>query len=193
MASEQNNVDNVACLFRESQTDLLSYARRRVPLGVDPSDVVAEAFARALARPYRAVTRAWLFCAVKNILLEEHRRARASRRAHREKAVLMKLQETEHVPEVDEAVARLSHTDQAVLGLVYVRGLTHAEGANEMGLSVSAFSKRLLRARARLRDMLLTGSTVFAVAVQGLFPEVVDLEFFAQANFAYRSPRPGPA
>lgn len=53
-----------------------------------------------------------------------------------------------------EGVAALSEADREVFGLLYYQGLSQAEAAGLLGLSVAAVQQRWQRARLRLHDLL---------------------------------------
>jgi RNA polymerase sigma-70 factor (ECF subfamily) len=56
--------------------------------------------------------------------------------------------------EFHEGVARLSEADREVFDLLYYQGLSQAEAAGLLGLTVAAVQQRWQRARLRLHDML---------------------------------------
>ncbi len=55
------------------------------------------------------------------------------------------------------ALSRLARVDRELILLVVVAGLTTADAAQALGISVSAVKMRTLRARRRLRDLLENG------------------------------------
>jgi len=57
-----------------------------------------------------------------------------------------------------EGVAALSESDREVFGLLYYQGLSQAEAAELLGLSVAAVQQRWQRARLRLHDLLQSQS-----------------------------------
>jgi RNA polymerase sigma-70 factor (ECF subfamily) len=67
--------------------------------------------------------------------------------------------------EMDRAIAVLPHTQRSVFVLRDIQGLSGAETAEVLGITVQAVKNRLHRARLRLRDQL---SEYFAERVEGL-------------------------
>jgi RNA polymerase sigma factor (sigma-70 family) len=60
---------------------------------------------------------------------------------------------------VDELLATLRSADRQVVELVLIEGLSYAEAASRLGLTVSATGKRVQRARDQLRKRLRRDST----------------------------------
>ena len=153
-------------IFEAAFDDLVRYAERRV---VDSAvdDVVADTFLVAWRRLDELPTepsevRAWLFAVARRVLANTHR---GRRRSH---AVAVRIAsqpqhagddaaDVAHRVDLARAFARLTPRDQEVLALVAWDGLSTAEAARVVGISTSAFSVRLSRARRRLRDHLEPG------------------------------------
>ncbi|GAA3351543.1 sigma-70 family RNA polymerase sigma factor [Amorphoplanes nipponensis] len=150
-------------LFEAAYDDLLCFVERRThPLAAE--DVVAEVFLTAWRRlddvpPGLDQARAWLFT-VAHHLLRNHRRG-----DHRRQAVALRIlrepgstvaEPADVAGRVDLSRAwdRLSPGDQQVLSLTAVEDLTGPQAARVLGISATAFSLRLLRARRRLRKFL---------------------------------------
>jgi RNA polymerase sigma factor (sigma-70 family) len=71
-------------------------------------------------------------------------------------ADLLRTERSEHREELDwvlQAVRRLDPTDQQIVQLCLYEGLTYKEAAKRLGLTSTAISKRVERARTRLRRM----------------------------------------
>jgi RNA polymerase sigma factor (sigma-70 family) len=158
-----------AVIFDRHADEILRYAHAR--LGPDlAEDVVAETFLAAFSRrgtydPARPDARPWLYgIAVRQI--GRHRRAGArqlrllrsvpaepagedvgGRAAERVTAEQLR-------PRLAAVLAGLSRDDRELLLLVAWAGLSYAESAEAMGLTVSAVKSRLNRIRTRTRKAL---------------------------------------
>jgi RNA polymerase sigma-70 factor (ECF subfamily) len=151
-------------VFEATYEDLLRFVERRVAQAA-AEDVVAEVFLVAWRRlpdvpaaPDEA--RAWLF-AVAQRTLANQRRGDARRlslqvRIGREAAAGTASGDDHSAAvaarlDLADAWSRLSAGDQEVLTLTGLDGLTGPQAARVLGISPTAFSLRLLRARRRLR------------------------------------------
>jgi RNA polymerase sigma-70 factor (ECF subfamily) len=137
-------------------------------------DLVQETYARAMRRysQFAAGTdiRAWLFRILRNLIVDEWRRARrsplrstddeddladdpgASRELLRGDEELDRLRRVV-ADEIEAALAALS-VDARTIILLDLEGLTQEEIAEVMGCQVGTVKSRLFRARARLREKL---------------------------------------
>ncbi len=154
-------------IFEGTFDDLSRFVARRI----DPDfcdDVISETFLVAWRRfdelP-RAISdvRPWLFVTARNILANTQRsqnRARSlvDRIANQPRP--LSDNPADHAIRVDYARAfdRLKSRDQEVLKLIAWDGLSTAEAAQILEISVPAFSARLSRARKRLRKHLETSA-----------------------------------
>ena len=158
-----------AVIFDRHADEILRYAHAR--LGPDlAEDVVAETFLAAFSRrdrydTARADARPWLYgIAVRQI--GRHRRAGArrlrllrslpaeppgedafGRAAERVTAQALR-------PRLAEVLAGLSRDDRELLLLIAWAGLSYAESAEALGVTVSAVKSRLNRVRTRTRQAL---------------------------------------
>jgi RNA polymerase sigma-70 factor (ECF subfamily) len=144
---------------------LVVYARRILPEGTDPQDVVQEAFVRLWSR--RAELRddgslkALLYKMVRNASLDE---LRTSRRRHRLQAAGPQPPrprtpyEDVHGAELKRlaaaAVARLPEKRQEVFRLVREGGLSYRETAEVLGLSEQTVANHMSLALADLRTAI---------------------------------------
>ena len=158
-------------LFQRNYEDLLRFVERRAhPLVAE--DVVAEVFLIAWRRlqdvpadPGQA--RPWLFAVAQrtlaNQLRGDARRLSLHIRIGQQHEAVTDDHSTEVAARLDlaEAWSRLRATDQEALTLTRLDGLTAQQAAAVLGISTTAFSLRLVRARRRLRALLGThdGST----------------------------------
>lgn len=149
-------------LFHANYEHLLCFVERRIhPLVAE--DVVAEVFLVAWRRLEQVPApaeeaRAWLF-AVAHRTLANQRRSNI-----RHQGLLTRVgqglaahpSEADHSPQVAAQVdlarawTRLSSSDQEVLTLTGLDGLSGPHAAQVLSISATAFSVRLLRARRRL-------------------------------------------
>lgn len=151
-------------LYQATYDDLLCFAERRVHLAV-ADDVVAEVFVTAWRRfadvPVpRDEARAWLFAVAHNVLRNRYR----SDSRQQSLALRILREPTPNAGAEAEGVAaridlirawqRLSPDDQQVLTLTVFEDLTGPQAARVLGISRTALSLRLVRARRRLRRHL---------------------------------------
>ncbi|MEC5181968.1 RNA polymerase sigma factor [Arthrobacter sp. CG_A4] len=132
-------------------------------------DCIQDAFARALIDwPVRGIptnTGAWLTTVAKNRAIDRMRSAASEKRAVRELAILTKLEELPDGPGTNPAAdddrLRLIYTcchpalpldARVALTLRTVAGLTTGEIARAFLVSEATMSKRLVRARAKIRN-----------------------------------------
>jgi RNA polymerase sigma-70 factor (ECF subfamily) len=132
-------------------------------------DCVQEAFARALVDwPEHGIPRnpgAWLTTVAKNKAIDRMRSAASERRAVRELAILAELEGLEDEagigPAAEDDTLRLIHTcchpalpfeARVALTLRTVAGLATGEIARAFLVSEATMAKRLVRARAKIRD-----------------------------------------
>jgi RNA polymerase sigma-70 factor (ECF subfamily) len=136
-------------------------------------DLVQETYARAMRRYSQFAVgtdiRAWLFRILRNLIVDEWRRARrsplqssedddpadepgASRELLRGDEELDRLRRVV-ADEIEAALAALS-VDARTIVLLDLEGLTQEEIAEVMGCQVGTVKSRLFRARARLREKL---------------------------------------
>lgn len=133
------------------------YVARRVGDPATAEDITAAVWEHALSAIERYEIRglpfaAWLYRIAGNLVVSHYRHA-----SHVADVELGRAQDV--APEdraedrtmVRQALARLSHDDQELLGLCYYAGLTPPEIAEVLGCGVVAVHKRLHRARQRLR------------------------------------------
>ncbi len=152
-------------LFEATYEDLVRFVERRAhPLAAE--DVVAEVFVVAWRRLHEVPhahgeARAWLFTVAQHTLANQRRGdARRSALQVRIGQAPPAAAEADHSGEVAarldlaRAWSCLSPTDQEALTLTAFDGLANPQAAAVLGISATAFSVRLLRARRRLRRHL---------------------------------------
>ncbi len=143
-------------IYRQHVHDLTRFATSLVGPS-DAGDVVSQAVMRAMwSQAWDGVRdhRAYLYRAVLN---EARMLARsASRRRVREARVAVAVvgPEPDFRPDVAMAVGRLSLQQRAAVFLTYWEGLTQAEVADRLDVTVGSVKRHLSRARAKLKDMI---------------------------------------
>ena len=153
-------------IFDRHADEILRYAYAR--LGPDlAEDVVAETFLAAFARrdrydTARADARPWLYgIAVRQIGRHRRAGARQLRLLRSEPAgedlggrAAERVTAEQLRPRLAAVLSRLSSEDRELLLLVAWAGLSYAESAQALGLTVSAVKSRLNRIRTRTRKAL---------------------------------------
>jgi RNA polymerase sigma-70 factor (ECF subfamily) len=139
-----------------------------VPPGVEAEDLVQDVFLRVVrhADTLRSADRpeAWLFQVARNAL-RDSLRARL-RRDGRTDALDVDLpaeadEAADHAAEAELApcltamIGRLAEPYRTAITLTSLRGITQAEAARELGVSVSGMKSRVQRGREQLRGMLV--------------------------------------
>ena len=156
-------------LVRRTSADAFTLARRLVSDDDDARDVVQEAYLRA----YRSIGKfrgdaqftTWLYRITANCASTHLGRRRRHRHDELDEEVDVPDTKPEHDPQVaadasllrqrlEAAVAELPVRLRAVVVLRDIYDLSHAEIAEELGISESAAKVRLHRARRRLRTQV---------------------------------------
>lgn len=158
-----------ARLWAEFGPSLRAFLRRRVPAGVDADDLVQDVFLRVIRRlaTLRSTDRpeAWLFQIARNGL-RDALRARL-RRDGRTDALdgdvaaapdpaADRAAEAELAPCLTGFINRLPEPYRTAITLTSLQGWSQADAARHLGLSNSGMKSRVQRARAQLRDLLVT-------------------------------------
>jgi RNA polymerase sigma-70 factor (ECF subfamily) len=144
-------------LFDANFAPLLAYARRRTESLPDAEDVVADTFVVAWRRldalPEDPANRLpWLYGIARRTVLNRRRStSRRARLAQRLEAAASTLDPPSRLPDVIDAMRRLSQGDREILRLAAWEGLPHAHIGLTLGISANAAAIRLHRARARLK------------------------------------------
>jgi RNA polymerase sigma-70 factor, ECF subfamily len=168
-----------ATLWASFRPPLRGFLARRVPPGVDPDDLVQDVFLRVIQHlgSLRSTDRpeAWLFQIARNAL-RDSLRARL-RRDGRTDALEVDLPaetdvtaddaaEAELAPCLTAMVERLAEPYRTAISLTSLQGMTQADAARQLGLSISGMKSRVQRGREQLRRMLATCCAI-AVDVRG--------------------------
>lgn len=156
-------------LYESSVHDIYAYVVRRLGVGSDAEDVVAETYLVAWRRiddvPAPPGDRLWLYGVARNTLtrFERTRRRRRhvlSRLSSQPETSVTPIEPGSGHPEVLEAVRHLPKREREVVQLIYWDGLSHDEAAAVLGCSTNALRIRLHRARNRLSRRLGTVEVV---------------------------------
>lgn len=141
-------------LWRAYSTELVRYATLLVGPS-DSADVVATAFVSVtLSAAAPANPRAYLYRAVTNCAVDQHR-SRRRRQARDLHAVLPSLGgQPDADLDVRRAVATLSVRQHAVVYFTYWQDLDEQHIADVLGISSGSVRRHLARARAHLRKAL---------------------------------------
>jgi RNA polymerase sigma-70 factor (ECF subfamily) len=146
----------------------LRVAARMAPDRQSAEDIAQEAMVRIWRRAgefdgRRARFTTWLYRIVVNLCIDLRRRPQPAALPENFEAVDPTAGVAERV-EVDErraalvkAIDELPPGQRAALTLVYEEGLSGAEAARVLGVSTKAVERLLARARARLRELLISG------------------------------------
>jgi RNA polymerase sigma-70 factor (ECF subfamily) len=161
-------------LYRLHRGDVYRFVLRDLRDPDDAEDVTQVAFLNA----YRALQRgsdpekprAWLFTIAQNVARRRFRN-RASRPREVEldpEALVAPEPEGPTAAEIRAALLRLRPNQRAVMVLREIGGLSYAEIAETLGLSVSAVETLLFRSRRALREELAAAEEQGAVRVGGI-------------------------
>ena len=168
-----------AGLWEEFGPPLRGFLARRVPPGVDADDLVQEVFLRVIrslgSLRSRERPEAWLFQIARNAL-RDSLRARVRRDGRTDplegdlpavpNSEADRAAEAELAPCLTAMVDRLAEPYRTAITLTSLQGVSQADAARQVGISISGMKSRVQRGRDRLRQMLVTCCAV-AVDVRG--------------------------
>ncbi len=149
-------------LYRESRDDVFAYVSGLLRDPHAAEDVTALAFERAYRRrrrfdPDRGNGRAWIFGIARNAALDELRKRKRTAALHAEPVDVgsaMPEEEAELAVRraaLRAAMAKLDLRERELVALRFFSGLSHAEIAQVLGISVSNAGTKLHRAVDKLR------------------------------------------
>ena len=157
-----------ATLWDDFAPPLRAFLARRVPAGVEPDDLLQDVFLRVVKHldSLRSTERpeAWLFQIARNALRDALRaRQRKDGRTDSLDVDLPAETDTAAVRDSEEELApcltpmigRLAEPYRTAIELTSLRGLTQAEAARQVGVSLSGMKSRVQRGREQLRQMLV--------------------------------------
>jgi RNA polymerase sigma-70 factor (ECF subfamily) len=168
-----------ATLWASFGPPLRGFLARRVPPGVDADDLVQDVFLRVIQHlgTLRRTDRpeAWLFQIARNAL-RDALRARLRRDGRTDPldddlpaaidALAERAAEEELAPCLTAMIDRLAEPYRTAITLTSLQGLSQADAARQVGISISGMKSRVQRGRDRLRQMLVTCCAI-AVDVRG--------------------------
>ena len=165
---ESHESTDPAALWNAFAPPLRAFLARRVPAGVEADDLLQDVFLRVVKHldSLRSTERpeAWLFQIARNALRDSLRaRQRKDGRTDPLEIDLPADVDTAAVPESEEElapcltpmIARLPEPYRTAIELTSVHGLTQAEAARQIGISLSGMKSRVQRGREQLRQMLV--------------------------------------
>jgi RNA polymerase sigma-70 factor (ECF subfamily) len=157
-----------ATLWAAFAPPLRAFLARRVPAGIEPDDLLQDVFLRVVKHldSLRSTERpeAWLFQIARNALRDSLRsRQRKDGRtdplevdppADSDTAAVRDSEE-ELAPCLAPMIGRLAEPYRTAIELTSMQGLTQAEAAKQVGISLSGMKSRVQRGREQLRQMLV--------------------------------------
>ena len=166
-------------LWAEFGPPLRGFLARRVPPGVDAEDLVQDVFLRVIRGldSLRSTERpeGWLFQIARNAL-RDSLRARLRRDGRTDTLEIdlpaepdpaaERAAEAELAPCLTAMVGRLPEPYRTAITLTSLQGVTQADAARQVGISISGMKSRVQRGREQLRQMLVTCCAI-AVDVRG--------------------------
>ena len=157
-----------ATLWDAFAPPLRAFLARRVPAGVEPEDLLQDVFLRVIKHldSLRSTERpeAWLFQIARNAITDSLRvRQRRDGRTDPLEIDLpadvdtaaVRASEEELAPCLTPMIGRLPEPYRTAIELTSVSGLTQAEAARQVGISLSGMKSRVQRGREQLRQMLV--------------------------------------
>jgi RNA polymerase sigma factor (sigma-70 family) len=165
MSGEDNN--RIRSGFISGYTELLRHVTRRLGRDADAGDVVQDTFLRIQRIPAGAEiqnTRSYLYRMADNLALD-YLRTRQSRQRYFSTEEFADPADESPSPEsivdyrqrlarLEQAIAELPPRQKEVFLLHKFDGLSHAEIAEQLGISRSAVEKLVMKALAHCRDRL---------------------------------------
>ncbi len=157
-------------LWHEFHERLLAYIRPRVAGADDAEDILQDVFVRIHSkmdqlRETDAFT-GWVYQITRNAITDYHRRRATAARALEGLADcasdpaadapdITRQAETDFVRCLDPMLDQLPDQHREAIVLTELNGMTQAQAAGELGLSVSGMKSRVQRGRAQLKDAIL--------------------------------------
>lgn len=160
---------NFACVLGAWQahaTELRGYLARRVGDTAGAEDLLHDVFIRAMQEGQGFCQldnpRAWMFRVARNVATDHERRQRAT--SPIDDALPHSEPACDPIEDLQQCLMRnlssLAETDQDILRHCDLQGVRQSDYAARNDLSLSAVKSRLLRARQRLRDSMVSRCNV---------------------------------
>lgn len=144
---------------------LLGFIRARVASREDAEDLLQEVFSRVhtglCCMPEWEGLERWLYRVARNLIVDHYRSRRPSEEYEDSATSTLGLPGEDEDPaarlalSLRDMVEKLPGPDREVLVLSEYEGLSQADLAGRLGISLPAAKSRLLRARAKLKEVLL--------------------------------------
>jgi RNA polymerase sigma-70 factor, ECF subfamily len=178
-AAREGDLHAFNCLVLDHQDSLYGWVVSLVQDEALADDVTQAAFITAYEKINQfkgGSFRAWLFMIARNRSIDEMRRlkrrpalsldapAREAEEADSEWMISLAdhkplpeqvLEQSEQAWQIEQMLRQLPDISQQVLRLVDMEGMDYQEAANILGLPLGTVKSRLVRARLKLRDLLL--------------------------------------
>ncbi|MBS3743626.1 MAG: sigma-70 family RNA polymerase sigma factor [Wenzhouxiangellaceae bacterium] len=158
--------DCVLRAWHTHQRELRGFLVRRLGDRAAADDMLHDVFIRAMREGQGFCKlenpRAWLFRVARNAAIDRERLVRPTSQLHdRMRAPQLESEPVEKLQEcLGRNLSRLSENDREIIRRCDLEGMRQADFAAETGLSLAATKSRLLRARARLRELLVSNCSV---------------------------------
>lgn len=158
--------DCVLGAWHAHERELRGFLARRLGDRAAADDMLHDVFIRAMREGLGFCRlenpRAWLFRVARNAAIDRERLVRPTSQLHdRMRAPEPESEPVEKLQEcLGRNLSRLSENDREAIRRCDLEGMRQADFAAETGLSLAATKSRLLRARARLRELLVSNCSV---------------------------------
>lgn len=158
--------DCVLGAWHAHERELRGFLARRLRDRAAADDLLHDVFIRAMREGLGFCKlenpRAWLFRVARNAATDRDRRQRPA--SELDDRIRSPEPESEPIEQLEECLgrnlSRLSEDDRQTIRRCDLEGVRQADFAAENGLSLAATKSRLLRARARLRELLVSNCNV---------------------------------
>lgn len=167
--SEEANLPGFDCVlgaWHAHERELHGFLVRRVGDRAAADDLLHDVFIRAMREGLGFCRlenpRAWLFRVARNASVDRERLLRPT--SQLDDRLHSPEHENEPIEQLQECLGRnllqLSESDREIIRQCDLDGMRQADFAAENGLTLAATKSRLLRARARLRELLVSNCNV---------------------------------
>lgn len=158
--------DCVLGAWRAHEGELRGFLARRLGDRAAADDMLHDVFIRAMREGLGFCRlenpRAWLFRVARNAAIDRERLLRPT--SQLDDRIRSPESDSEPIEQLQACLgrnlARLSKSDREVIHRCDLEGMRQADFAAENGLSLAATKSRLLRARERLRELLVSNCSV---------------------------------
>lgn len=143
---------------------LLGLARKLCRSQLDPDDLVQDVLEKTLRSPIPdgANERAWLTRVMQNLFIDKIRRAKARREDLTAEPLAAPMPADDHawweaitVEQIQQQLVRLPAEQRQTFELFALEGKSYDEIAATLGIAKATVGTRILRARQKIRDLLI--------------------------------------